>query len=126
MRKALATKRRVLCAVILLCLTLLSGFTTAPVLRHNQERQAAPTELVSKNSPQHQAVAYPIFESDSQLHFSISCREIATRLALFELKVEVQFAENLKSEMLAKRLKIELLRLTSGYSKLADTYLIRG
>ena|SRR5687768_11348149 len=126
MRKISATKRQGICAVVLLSLTLLLGFTAAPALRYNQERQVAPTELVSRNSSQHQAITYPVFKNDFRLQFFISCRETVTRLALFDLKVKIELAENLKSLMLAKRLKIKLLYLTPGRSQLADTYFIRG
>jgi len=126
MRKTSAAKNHGICTVILLSLTLLFGFTAAPALRYNQERQTARTELVSRNSKQHQTVAYSIPKNDFPLYFLISCREIITRLALFDVIVSIKRAENLKSLMVAKRLTIEFLQLTAGRSQLAETYFIRG
>src|SRR5687768_15378085 len=107
MRKISATRSQGICTVILLSLTLLLGFTTPP-LRYNQERQAAPTELVSRKPSQDQTVTYPSFKNNFQLHFFISFQEIVTRLGLFDLKVKIKLAENLKSEMLAKRIRTAL------------------
>jgi|SRR5687768_3543291 len=126
MRETSAAKNQRIGTVILLSLTLLLGFTAAPTLRYNQERQIAPTELVSKNSKQHHTVAYSIPKNDFQLYFFISLREIITRLTLFDVNVGIRRAENLKSLLLVKRLRIESLRLTVGRSQLAETYFIRG
>ena len=126
MRETSAAKNQRIGTVILLSLTLLLGFTAAPTLRYNQERQIAPTELVSKNSKQHHTVAYSIPKNDFQLYFFISLREIITRLTLFDVNVGIRRGENLKSLLLVKRLRIESLRLTVGRSQLAETYITRG
>jgi hypothetical protein len=126
MRETSAAKNQRIGTVILLSLTLLLGFTAAPTLRYNQERQTAPTELVSKNSKQYHTVAYSIPKKDFSLHFFISLREIVTRLTLFDVNVSTRRAENLKSLLLAKRVTIESLHLTVGRSQLADAYFIRG
>ena len=126
MRQTSAAQNQRIGTVILLSLTLLLGFNAAPALRYNQERQTAPTELVSKNSKQHRTVAYSIPENDFPLYFLISLREIVTRLTLFDMNVSTKRAENLKSLLLVKRLRIESLHLTVGRSQLAETYFIRG
>jgi hypothetical protein len=126
MRQTSAAQNQRIGTVILLSLTLLLAFTAPPALRCNQERQTASTELVSKNSKQHHTVAYSIPKNDFPLYFFISCREIITRLTLFDVNVSIKRAENLKSLLLAKRQKIESLHLTAGRSQLAETYFIRG
>ena len=126
MRETSAAKNQPIGTVILLSLTLLLGFTAAPTLRYNQDRQTAPTELVTRNSKQHHTVAYSIPKNDFPLYLFISLREIVTRLTLFDVNVSIRRAENLKSLLLAKRLTIESLHLTAGRSQLAETYFIRG
>jgi hypothetical protein len=126
MRNTSAANNQRIGTVILLSLTLLLGFTAGPALRYSQERQTVPTELVSRNSKQHQTVAYSIPKNNFPLYFFISCREIITRLALFDVTVSTKRAENLKSLMVAKRLTIEFLHLTAGRSQLAEAYFKRG
>jgi len=126
MRKTSAAKNQRIGTVILLSLTLLLGFTATPALRYNQERQTAPTELVSRNLKQHRTVVYSIPENDFPPYFFISCQEIITRLALFDVIVRIKRAENLKSLTVAKRLTREFLHFTAGRSQLAETFFIRG
>jgi hypothetical protein len=45
---------------------------------------------------------------------------------LYDGKVRTELSENLKPVAFADRLKIELLSLTLGNSKLSDSYILRG
>jgi hypothetical protein len=129
MVKASTIKNKVICSIALLSLTLLLGFISPPSLHCNQERQSAstPKELVSRvSSSQKRIIRYPVFKEKFQLLLFISCREIITRLELFDRKVKVELTNNLISDELANRLKIELLSSTISNSKLSDSYSLRG
>jgi hypothetical protein len=112
---------------VLLSLTLLLGFISAPTLNYNQERQSAQTELVSRpfSSPR-RIVIYRFLKKRFPFLFFLSWREIVTRLLLYGRSVMVEHYENSKPEALANRLKMQLLALTLSNSKSSDSYVLRG
>ena len=121
-------KFRGICPTVLLSLTLLLGFISVASLNYNQERQPAPTELVLKrsSSPRRRMIVNPITKKHFTFVFFLSCQEIVRRLMLYDRRVMVEHSENLKPEALDNRLKIQLLALALGNSKLSDSYLLRG
>jgi hypothetical protein len=127
MTKTSAAKNKGICSVVLLSLTLLLGFISAPSPSYNQERQSVPTALVSRLSSSPKGVViYPLFKKNFHRLFFLSCREIVTRLVQFKIKVTIELAYNLKPKALANRLKTELLSLTLGNLKLSDSCVLRG
>jgi len=120
-------KFRGICPTVLLSLTLLLGFISAPRLNYNQERQSAPTELVSgPSTSSRRIVAYRFFKKHSPFLFFLSCREIVRRLLLYDRSVMVEHSENLRPVAVANRLKMLLLALTLSNSKSIDSYVLRG
>jgi len=127
MIKTLVAKNRGICSVALLSLTLLLGFISPRSLDYNQARQSAPTALISRpSSSPGRIVIYPLIKKQFRILFFLSCQEIVRRLTFYEGKVRTELSENLKPVEFADRLKIELLSLNLGGSKLSDSYILRG
>jgi hypothetical protein len=126
MIKTSAAKKGI-CSVALLSLTLLLAFISPPSLNYNQERQSAPTELISRpSSSARRIVRYPLIKKLCRILFFLCNQEIIRRLMSYEKKVKTEFSENLKPWGFAHKLKIELLFFVLGNSKLSDSYVLRG
>jgi hypothetical protein len=125
--KISAAKNKAIWPTVLLSLTLLLGFISAPPLNYNQERQSAQTELVSRpSSSSRRIVVYRFLKKHFPFLFFLSCQEIVRRLLLYERRVMVEHSENLKPAAFANRLKMQLLALTLSNSKSSDSYVLRG
>jgi len=127
MIKTPAAKNKGICSVALLSLTLLLAFISPPSLNHNQERQSASTELISRpSSSARRIVRYTLIKKVWRILFFLSSQEIIRRLISYEGKVKTEFSENRKPAGFADKLKIELLSFILGNSNLSDSYLLRG
>jgi hypothetical protein len=125
--KISAAKNKAIWPTVLLSLTLLLGFISAPPLNYNQERQAARTELVSRpSSSPRRIVVYRFLKKHFPFLFFLSCQEIVRRLLSYQRSVIVEHSENLKPAAFANRLKMQLLALTLSSSKSSDSYVLRG
>jgi hypothetical protein len=120
-------KNKGICSVALLSLTLLLAFISPPSVNYNPERQAVPTELISRpSSSARRIVRYPLIKKLCRILFFLSSQEIIRRLMSYEGKIKTEFSENLKPAAFADKLTIELLFFIPGNSQLSDSYVLRG
>ncbi|HEX6223740.1 MAG TPA: hypothetical protein VFZ52_04990 [Chryseolinea sp.] len=119
-----ANNRNIWSAAVL-CLALIAGFASLPALRGNTESQGHQIELVTRNFSQRKTVKL-FFATNRVAVFLKVCLDVVKRLATFNCNIKIALTENLKSEMLARWLKMERLYTSLGNLNSPDAYIIRG